>query len=93
MTRYVGVGEAKRRFSELLDRVDAGERIVIARRGKPAGALVPPEEVLRQGPRSAPTGFAAIAGALDDWDGLDEVVREAYADRRAASDRPAPSLD
>lgn len=38
-------------------------------------------------------GFAAIAGALDDWDGLDEVVRDAYADRRTASDRPAPSLD
>jgi len=93
MAQFVGVAEAKRRFSELLDRVGAGERIVIARRGKPAVALVPPGEELTQVPRSAPAGFAAIAGALADWDELDEVVREAYAARGKAKDRPAPILD
>lgn len=36
MTDPVGVAEAKRRFSELLDRVAGGEHIVVARRGRPA---------------------------------------------------------
>jgi prevent-host-death family protein len=93
MTQLVGVAEAKRRFSELLDRVGAGERIVIARRGKPAVALVPPHDELARGGRSAPTGFAAIAGALADWDELDDVVRDIYAARTKAEDRPAPTLE
>ncbi len=36
----LGVAEAKRRFSELIERVGRGERFVICRRGKPAVALV-----------------------------------------------------
>lgn len=90
MTHYVGVAEAKRHFSELLDRVDAGERIVVARHGRPAAALVPPDEELLRRPGPAPTGFAAIAGALDE---LDDIVHDIYADRRAAKDRAAPDLD
>jgi prevent-host-death family protein len=93
MAQLVGVAEAKRRFSELLDRVASGERIVIARRGKPAVALVPPDESLARGSGAAPTGFAAIAGALADVDELAEIVDEVYADRRKAKDRPAPTFD
>lgn len=93
MTPPYGVAEAKRRFSELLDRVGAGERIVIARRGKPAVTLVPPDEELARGPWTAPVGFAAIAGALGDWDTLDETMAEVYAARRKAKDRAAPALD
>jgi len=93
MAQWVGVAEAKRRFSELLDRVGSGERIVIARRGKPAVALVPPDEELARGSRPAPTGFAAIAGALAECDELDELVDDVYAARRKAKDRPAPTLD
>jgi prevent-host-death family protein len=93
MDQLVGVAEAKRRFSELLDRVNAGERIVIARRGKPAVALVPPGQELARGVRAAPVGFAALAGALADWDELDEVVDEIYDARERAADRPEPVLD
>lgn len=93
MAQFVGVAEAKRRFSELLDRVGAGERIVIARRGKPAVALVPPDEELGRGPRPAPVGFAAIAGGLADWEQLDDAVRDIHAARRKAKDRAAPVLD
>lgn len=93
MAQFLGVAEAKRRFSELLDRVDGGERIVIARHGKPAVALVPPDEDVARGPRAMPTGFAALAGALGDFDGLDQIVNDVYAARRKASDRPAPALD
>jgi len=88
----VGVADAKRRFSELLDRVSAGERIVVTRHGRPAVALVPPES-LEAGRYTRPaSGFAAIAGALADWSELDEVMAEVVATRRRARDRPPPDL-
>jgi len=93
MTHLLGVAEAKRRFSELLDRVAAGERILVARRGRPAAALVPPDHVLARGPCAAPTGFAAIAGALGEWDELDDVVSDIYAARKKARDRAVPTID
>jgi prevent-host-death family protein len=37
----VNVAEAKRRFSELLDRAAKGERITICRRNQPIAELVP----------------------------------------------------
>ena len=89
----IGVADAKRRFSELLDRVGAGERIVVARRGKPAVALVPPEDLVASPPRGAPTGFAAIAGALADWEELESVTADLQAKRRRGRSRPAPDLD
>ena len=91
MTDTLGVAEAKRRFSELIERVQGGERFVISRRGKAAVALVPPDEAGRT-PGGAPVGLAALAGALSDWDVLDEVVADIYAARRRAKDRPPPDL-
>ena len=41
MTETVNVYEAKTHLSRLLDRVAAGEEIVIARAGKPVAKLVP----------------------------------------------------
>ncbi len=86
----LGVAQAKSRFSELIDRVGKGERFIVSRRGKPAVALVPPEQAIPIRPH--PTGLAAAAGALADWDELAEVVREIYAARRRARDRAAPNL-
>jgi prevent-host-death family protein len=37
----IGAYDAKTRLSELLDRVEKGEQIVITRRGKPVARLVP----------------------------------------------------
>ncbi len=37
----VGTFEAKNKLSELLDRVERGEEILITRRGKPVAKLVP----------------------------------------------------
>lgn len=39
----VGVFEAKNKLSELLDRVERGERVTITRRGKAVARLMPPE--------------------------------------------------
>lgn len=44
MTDVVNVHEAKTHLSRLLARVEAGERITIARAGKPVAILAPAEE-------------------------------------------------
>lgn len=88
----LSVADAKRRFSELLDRVASGERLVVTRRGKPAVALVPPDAIPVGVPNGAPTGFAALAGCLADVEGFDETMREVVASRQSAGDRPAPDL-
>ena len=92
-SEHLGVAEAKRRFSELVDRVSRGERFVIYRRGKPAVALVAPEEGSRRPGLGPPRGLAAFAGALSDWAELEAVVEEIYAARRTSHDRLVPHLD
>lgn len=89
----LGVAEAKRRFSELTDRVERGETFVVARRGRPAVALVPPELVSGRRSAMAPTGLAAAAGALADWDDLETDIEEIVAARSRASERTVPDLD
>ena len=86
----LSVAEAKARFSELIERVQRGERFVVARRGKPALALVPAEEADRR--PSSPAGLLTIVGSLADWEELDGDVAEIYAARRRARDRQAPDL-
>jgi prevent-host-death family protein len=88
----IGVAEAKRRFSELLDRVAEGERIVIERRGRPAVVLVPPDEEAASGARPAPVGFASLAGALAELPELDGILSDVAAARTDAPDRPGPDL-
>lgn len=90
----LGTAEAKRRFSELVDRVGTGEKFLILRRHRPAVALVPPDPHLLKRPDVAkPTGLASIAGALAEWDDFDAVVAEIYAARKTAMDRPVPDLE
>jgi prevent-host-death family protein len=87
----LGVADAKKRFSELADRVKHGERFLVLRRGKPAVALVPPEQLGDSA--GAPAGLVSIVGALADWPELEEVVAEIYSTRRRARDRAAPDLE
>lgn len=93
MTEVLSVAEAKRRFSELIDRARDGERVLVTRHGKPAVALVPPEAVDPGLPAGRPTGFAALAGALADIDDFGEVMDGVVRSRRTSRDRPAPELD
>jgi antitoxin (DNA-binding transcriptional repressor) of toxin-antitoxin stability system len=88
----LGVAEAKRRFSELVDRVGEGERFVVSRRGSPAVTLGPPGDEDLLAPSTKPVGLAAVAGALAEWDDMDAAVEEIYAARRRSRDRPAPEL-
>ncbi len=47
MTRTINIYEAKTHFSRLVDAVEAGEEIIIARNGKPCVKLVPLPPPLR----------------------------------------------
>ena len=46
--KEIGAFEAKTKLGQLLDRVEAGEEIVITRRGKVVARLVPPGEAARR---------------------------------------------
>jgi prevent-host-death family protein len=87
----LSVAEAKARFSEIIDRVADGERFIVTRRGRPALALVGPDDVPPPAPK--PAGLLTMVGALADWDELPEVVGEIYEARSRARDRDVPSLD
>ncbi len=94
MSTSVGVGEAKRRLSELMSRVVyRGERFVIERRGKPMVALVSAEDLARleQEPVSA-GGLLAALGAWAEFDEIDDLVADIYRHRSQATDRSV-SLD
>lgn len=39
----ISLAEAKNRLSELVERANGGETIIVLRRGKPAARLMPPE--------------------------------------------------
>lgn len=75
----VGMHEAKTQLSRLVERAEAGEDVVITRRGKPAVRLVP---VTR------PSSLAGVRGAwkgrvriADDFDELPDGFAEAFGVR------------
>jgi prevent-host-death family protein len=61
----VNIHEAKTHFSKLVERVEAGEEIVIARAGRPVAKLVAFREERRPRPSGTLRGKIWIA---DDWD-------------------------
>ena len=67
----ISVAEAKAKFSELIERVEAGEEIVVTRDGKAVARVMPPEPAQQPLPR-----IGALKGKIwiaDDFDApLDE---------------------
>ena len=85
----LGVGEAKKRFSELMSRVAyRRERFLIKRRGRPMVALVSAEDLehLEHEP-VAPKGLLAAVGAWADYEEIDQLVENIYRQREEAQDR------
>lgn len=68
----IGAFEAKNKLSELLDRAESGEEVVITRRGKPVAKLVPmPTKTDQQRAREAMQRIRERAvkfGGKFDWD-------------------------
>ncbi len=60
----IGAYDAKTRLSELLDRVEAGEQIVITRHGRPVARLVPENEHDRIAARASVARLAALGERL-----------------------------
>jgi prevent-host-death family protein len=75
----VGMHEAKTKLSQLVERAESGEEIIIARNGKPAVRLVP---VL------SGSSLASVRGAwrgqvsmAEDFDELSDDIAEAFGAR------------
>src|SRR6266511_3186888 len=83
----LGVAEAKARFSELIERVRHGERFLVARRGHPVLALVPPDQAAPT--RSTPPGGAPAIAPLLTW--TDHVLLRHRHSQRGTTARP-PAL-
>ena len=76
----VGMHEAKTRLSQLVERAEAGEEVVIQRRGKPVARLVSIEPPMHS--RSSLHG--ALKGEIwiaDDFDDLPDDVADAFGMR------------
>lgn len=71
--KQVNIHEAKTHFSKLVDRVEAGEEIVIARNGSPVAKLVP---YLDARPREL-GGWEGKVRVAQDWDS-DETNEETW---------------
>jgi prevent-host-death family protein len=76
----VGMHEAKTKLSQLVERAEAGEDVVITRNGKPVARLVPVEQ-----PKHS---FASLRGKwrgqvymADDFDELPDDIAEAFGMR------------
>jgi prevent-host-death family protein len=69
MTVQVNVYEAKSTLSALLNRVEAGEDVVIARHGRPVARLV---AVADRPARRVPGAWKDRVWIADDFDELDE---------------------
>ena len=72
--RTVNVYDAKTQLSRLLESVERGEEIVIARAGRPVARLVP----VRTRPQRVPGGWAGRWTLAEDWDST--AVNEEVAD-------------
>jgi prevent-host-death family protein len=74
--RQVNVHEAKTQLSGLLEAVEAGERVVIARAGEPVAVLVPYKTAIR---RRRLGLFAGEAKIHSDFDELPADIAAAFA--------------
>ena len=71
----VNVHDAKTHLSRLLERVEAGEEIVIARAGRPVARLVP---LVESGTDRTPGGWEGQVWIAPDFDELPPEVAAAF---------------
>ena len=92
VTETLSVSEAKKRLSEIVERVaDSGDRFVIESRGKAVAAVVSTDELSGLQPEAGRSeGILGAVGILseEDEEEWEETVREIYRQRRQAKHRP-----
>jgi len=69
------VHEAKTQLSRLIERVEAGEEIIISRAGKPVARLIP---LRRPTARRRPGAWRGRVVLHDDFDELPEAITRAF---------------
>jgi len=72
-----GMGDARKRWTELIRAVEAGEQVVLTRYGKPIAQLVAPPEQRRK------AVFGGMKGRIKFYPGWDDPIDE---DRFLAGD-------
>lgn len=77
--QLVNIHQAKSQLSKLLERVEAGEEIVIARAGKPVAKLSPADAELSSRQPGALKGKIWISEHFDDPD--EELEKLIYGDQ------------
>lgn len=70
------IGAAKARLSEVVERAEQGEEVIIARAGRPAVRLVPVATTGRRRRGGWMRGRIWIAADFDDYD--QEIARDFY---------------
>lgn len=85
MPEQVNIYEAKTHLSKLLERVEAGEEIIIARNGRPVGRLVPMQR--ERSPRQ-PGGWEGKVWIADDFDEYTGEYKQMWEDSIARSIDP-----
>ena len=71
----VNIHEAKTHLSRLIDRVEAGQEIVIARAGRPVARLIPFQ--VRASPR-VPGQWRGLVQIAPDFDEPDDEILDAF---------------
>jgi prevent-host-death family protein len=84
MSKLVNLHEAKAHLSELLDRVEAGETVVICRRNKPVAELkpVPPSGLAEPRPIGLAKGTGRVLPSF--FEPLDEELLALFEGRGAS---------
>ena len=94
MSDSLGVAELKRRFSEILSRVELrGERIAVCRRGRTVAVIAPADgDDTSPIPARPRRGLAAAAGAWEEHPDVDGFLAVVRAARDRSTDRPVEPL-
>jgi prevent-host-death family protein len=61
----IGIYDARSKLSELIERVQSGEEVVLTRHGEPVARLVPEKRRLKRSRAAAVTRIRALARKLD----------------------------
>ena len=61
----IGIHAARAKLSELIDRVQSGEEVVLTRHGEPVARLVPEKPLRKRSRATAVTRIRALARRLD----------------------------
>ncbi len=85
MTKRMAVAEVKAHLSEVIRKVEGGERVVVERRGRPVAVIGRYEPAAEREERG---WFDALHGILSEVADFDQIMEEVVRSRRDARPRP-----